>query len=381
MNKIGKDQSYPREINNFSVMKLLSESPSSGTEIASELTLSNSTVSSILQELMKKNLIEVKKTNSVNHYGRKRVFYQVNCKYGMTLTVNISNMHAIVSVCSMQNEAIESTDMEIDNYNATALYKIILEASRLVIEHNEIPLRCIVFSVPGRVNEKNGELLLSKQFDPELFRERNFIQSAFSRQFPNVPVYLFNDIKLKAFAELKFGSLKEVKNAIYLSVDYGIGGALIIGNEVYRGDNGFAGEFGYLHYFDGTKDDYIDNYASLKYLVNKAESITGKKKVHRAELADMFRSNKEIHDIVIDSAYKLGKSLVPSVNILDVSTICLSGKITLFGQEYLDAFNEGLKGNVSHPKAIFSNLKERGELVGAAYMGTQKIIGNAIIRK
>ena len=60
------------------------------------------------------------------------------------------------------------------------------------------------------------------------------------------PVYVGNDVKAAAMAEHLFGSCVDVKDFIYLYSGSGVGGALMLGGEIYLGAKGFAGELGHI---------------------------------------------------------------------------------------------------------------------------------------
>lgn len=62
----------------------------------------------------------------------------------------------------------------------------------------------------------------------------------------HVPVTVENDGKCAALAEVWKGSLKGIKNGGVLILGTGVGGGLIIGGELYKGNQFSAGEFSYL---------------------------------------------------------------------------------------------------------------------------------------
>ena len=291
----GKDQTFSRQINTQLILFLLRERPLSGTELADRLSLSNATVSSIIKELVDVGIIRVNEATSKNGLGRKRINYEINPEYGLILGVNISNMHATVSLIDAKENLIASSDVQVDNYNRQAMYELVLESSKLLINENKknIKLRCIAITLPGRVNSKTGELVLSIQFEKELFSESHMIQNLFNKQFPGVPVILANDNNVMSIGELYNGDLKGVDNGIYFNIDWGIGGGLIINNSLYEGDFGYAGEFGLIKYFDGQKFVEIDEFVSLRALCLKASEILGRE-VSRDELFELYRGDCDV---------------------------------------------------------------------------------------
>lgn len=66
------------------------------------------------------------------------------------------------------------------------------------------------------------------------------------RHYYNVPVIADTVANNCMLAEKVFGIAHDAKNAIFLAVGYGIGGGILIGDKLYRGSNGFAGDLGHF---------------------------------------------------------------------------------------------------------------------------------------
>jgi predicted NBD/HSP70 family sugar kinase len=64
-----------------------------------------------------------------------------------------------------------------------------------------------------------------------------------------LPVFIDNDSSLIALAELRFGAAVNEKNAMIINMGWGVGLGLILDGALYRGDNGFAGEFSHIPAF------------------------------------------------------------------------------------------------------------------------------------
>ena len=60
------------------------------------------------------------------------------------------------------------------------------------------------------------------------------------------PVYVDNNVRLAALAETIWGAAAGHDSALYLHIGEGVGGGLILGGRLYRGDSGAAGEFGHV---------------------------------------------------------------------------------------------------------------------------------------
>ena len=66
------------------------------------------------------------------------------------------------------------------------------------------------------------------------------------RQKFSIPSYIENDATLFAFAEAKIGKAKDYSHILGIILGTGTGAGIIANGEIYRGQDGFAGEIGYL---------------------------------------------------------------------------------------------------------------------------------------
>ena len=71
------------------------------------------------------------------------------------------------------------------------------------------------------------------------------IPEAVNRAFPNLQATIGNDVHVAAQAEMAWGSLKDVDDAIYLNLGSGISAGIICGGRFLTGADGAAGEVGY----------------------------------------------------------------------------------------------------------------------------------------
>ena len=62
----------------------------------------------------------------------------------------------------------------------------------------------------------------------------------------DVPCLLEDSVKAIAIAEKHFGLGKNLHDFIYIDVGMGIGAAILINGNLYRGSGGSAGEFGHM---------------------------------------------------------------------------------------------------------------------------------------
>lgn len=67
-------------------------------------------------------------------------------------------------------------------------------------------------------------------------------------KFSNVPVALTNDANAAALGEMYYGSAKEFKNFIVITLGTGLGSGIVVNGNLLYGHDGFAGEIGHTIY-------------------------------------------------------------------------------------------------------------------------------------
>lgn len=363
----GKTQSYARVLNNRLVMRELRAENCSATMLSKRLGLSNAALSAIVDELKKKGYIKEVEAPAQSGLGRRPVYYTVNENFGCIAVVSLADYEARVVISDMKMNITDSVETRVEHYDVAALYELILTLKNLLAmpKYRDIPLLGIDLSIPGRIKTTTGELQLLPQFDKDIYSEKNHVVNLFKRQF-GVPVVMTNDINLAALGEMHCGSLKDVENGMLVHVDEGIGGAFIIGKKLFNGSTGFAGEIGLMHHRFGGKTDVIDEFVSLRAIKNKLSAQYGKK-LHTSDVVALYNTEPEVKKYVLSTARCLGEVLKDVEELLDVPNVLLSGRVTLFGEDYINTINKELEKSINNAVVNASLLGRDAPVIGAIF--------------
>lgn len=104
------------------------------------------------------------------------------------------------------------------------------------------PIEAVGVGFGGPVDVEAGRTVTSHQIDGWT----DFPLVAWCRKTFDRPLYLSNDSDAAGLAEARFGAGRGSRVVFYTNVGSGIGGALVIDGEVYRGGAGIAAELGHL---------------------------------------------------------------------------------------------------------------------------------------
>lgn len=188
----------------------------------------------------------------------------------------------------------------------------------------------IGISTTGQVNSEEGYIIYANENVPNYtgMRLKDIITQKYHK-----PVFIENDVNAAAIGEGFFGAAKAEKDFLCLTYGTGIGGAIVLNKEVYKGISGVAGEVGHILTHPnglscgcGQKGCY-EQYASVTALVREAmainPSLTNGKLIFQS-LANGDTATKKIVDNWID---EIIYGLVTLIHTFNPSCIVLGGGI------------------------------------------------------
>src|SRR5713226_3283497 len=216
-------------------------------------------------------------------------------------------------------------------------------------------LQAISVVVPGSVQVGTGVVVNAPNI-PSLpgFRLASALTAALDR-----PVLLENDANAAALGEMWRGAARDCKTIICLTLGTGVGGAIILDGELWRGVDGTAGEIGHasVEPFGGVKCKCgnvgcLEVYASATAIVRMtreglAQHVSSSlNSLPAAELTseNIYRAAVERDELAIDVFRKaganLGIAMANVVNIFNPEMIVIGGGVSaawdLFSQHARD---------------------------------------------
>ncbi|MFT3845213.1 MAG: ROK family protein [Lacibacter sp.] len=207
----------------------------------------------------------------------------------------------------------------------------------------------------------------------------------------DVPVYIDNDSSLIALAELKFGAAKNKKNVMVINVGWGIGLGMVVNGELFRGYNGFAGEFSHIPLFTNNKmcscgkSGCLETETSLFVVTEKALkglkegrvsmlknlSLAHAEDSSRAIMDAAIKGDKFAIELLSEAGYNIGRGIAILIHLLNPELIVLSGRGSVGGRIWLapiqQAINEHCIPKIAEYTDVkISSLGYEAEIIGAA---------------
>jgi predicted NBD/HSP70 family sugar kinase len=322
--------------------------------------------------------------------GRRPVMYSLKQDVMYVVSVAMDQLVTQIAILDMQNRNV--TEIELfelpltKNPNApTALAEKINEIiSRSGITKSKIA--GIGIGMPGFVNAVKG-------INYTFLETEGYTISQYISAKVKLPVFIDNDSRLIALAELKFGAARDKKNALVINVGWGVGLGMILEGELFRGHDGFAGEFSHIPLFLNNKlcscgkSGCLETETSLLIVIEKASkglnsgklsmlkekelSADHPEKAFQNIVAAAGKGDKFAVEILSEAGYNIGRGVAILIHLLNPEVVILSGRGSSAGKIWQapiqQALNEHCIPRLSVNTEIeISALGYKAELTGAA---------------
>ena len=210
-----------------------------------------------------------------------------------------------------------------------------------------------------------------------------------------LPVVIENDANAAAWGEAKFGAGRNQAHMMMLTIGTGVGGGIVVNNQLYRGAFGIAAEFGHLrvvpegHLCGCGARGCFEQYASGRALRRHArEAISASPDLARNLLArgdgtidgltgQAITEAARDGDAVALAAFQttaqyLGAGIASLAVLLDPSCVVIGGGVIDAGEILLAPTREAMKrympfaGKHPYPEIVAAELGNEAGLVGVA---------------
>jgi predicted NBD/HSP70 family sugar kinase len=341
-----------------------------------------------LNELIEEeNVVETGYADSTG--GRRPLVYSLRPELNYIIAVGIDQLITSIVAFDMHNNPvtpIKKLDLPLKN-NPDSLAQL-KNAIVDFLNNSGLEKEKIIgvgISMPGFVDVEKG---INYMFLPA---GNESIVSYIQHEI-KIPVLIDNDSSLIGLAELRLGNVRGYKNAMVINIGWGVGLGMILDGKLFRGHNGFAGEFSHIPVFKDNqkicscgKTGCLETETSLLVIIEKA--IAGLKKGKMSVLKDLsFENADESIKAIIGAAsrgdtfavelfseagYNLGLGIAILITLLNPELIVLSGRGAAAGKLWLapiqQAINEHCIPKISEDiQLVISSFRENGDLIGAA---------------
>ena len=364
-----------RDINRQIVLNYVRErGPISRAEIAHETALQRSTVSLIVEELRVDGLIEEVSGESTG--GRPPILLSLRTADAVAIGVDLGTNRTIVATSDLAGRVLDQEQFE-TNPDAEKTTREIIDRARKFIRRNNGTIEGIGVSLPGLVDPEGKELFIPT------FKWRDLPLAQEISAGTGLPVTMDNDANAAAQAELWFGrpEIREVRDFIIVLVEDGVGTGIVFDGQVYRGENGAAGEFGHMTIGQGAPvpcasgsrecwEAFASQRAALARYTKLSHGKNGDLNNNFAELLDQaLQSDGAARSALKETAYYLGIGIANLIRGLAPEAVIVGGPIVkawpIISQDIRNTVEATICRGLPSTRIIASTLGPEPTLMGA----------------
>jgi len=377
------------ELKNMIIKRLYFDKALSCADLSEVFDKSVPSISKAINELIEEGFV-VEQGYAPSSGGRRPLMYAIKQHALYILTVAMDQLSTRIQMVDLLNNPVSDIVMSelklLDNKKALPT---LIEFINDYIDSTGIPrskIAGIGIGMPGFINALEGINYTHLDSGGQSLTQLISMQTG-------VPTYIDNDSSLIALAEQKFGIAKAQKDVMVINLGWGIGLGMIVNGEIYRGNNGFAGEFSHIplsedgslctcgkrgcleaeasmlvvaeNAIKGIKNGHI---SSLKHTDKDHSKVVGNAVMEAANNGDQFAI-----ELLSDAAYKIGKALAILIHIMNPASIVLSGRCAMVGKILLAPIQQALNKYciprlASSTELLISDLGFNAELIGTAVL-------------
>ncbi len=359
----------------------------SASELSKNTNLSLPVATKMLNELIENETV-LTTGYAISKGGRRPLMYSIAPDRMYILAVAVDQLMTRMVLMNMKNQRVseqEQIDLTLAE-NEAALGQLGVRIAGHIANSGLDRKKIIGIGIgmPGFIDSEKG---LNYSF---LGHGGSSI-TEYINDLTGIPVFIDNDSSLIALTELSFGVAKNCKTAMVVNLGWGIGLGMILNGKLFKGHNGFAGEFSHIPLFLNNKicscgkSGCLETECSLSVLVQKAAeglengqpslikdfSPDSLQTAAEAVLDAAMKGDNFAIGLISEAGYHIGRGIAILIHLMNPETIVLSGMGAAAGKVWQapvqQALNEHCIPRLSMSINVqMSSLGTGAELIGAA---------------
>lgn len=349
--------------------------PISKRELQELTAFSWGSISTIITELEKCGFI-MSTGKQKGAMGRRPEEYAINTGNNFIIGIDLSRIGFTAVVTDLRGRVIKQCKEAFSNETVkTATDKLFTTLEILVEEFAEFKIWDIAVAMQGAVRDCRISVAVNGIVGWKDVPLAEIIENKFG-----IDTVLIHDPDCIIRTEKYFGKLQnpDIKGALLLRADHGIGMSIMTDRNPYVGYEGKSGEIGYITVPSGNGFVRLDKLMTEDSLVKNYIEKTGcSDSITCNEIARRARGDEAVgKDLFKEIGTALGFALANAVNLLYPETAVIYGTFSEFADLYLETAQETLNANVYDTRVLIkvSDLGDDAAAVGAALCASEKAI-------
>jgi len=384
-----------RQVNTREILRLLRlHSPCSCADIVRKSGLSAPTVSSTINYLRRKHLVE-RIGRGTSSGGRPPTLLRFNDTFGYVAGVDIGGTAVRVVLADLHGKIVGKWVGPIYGKSTPKrVVALVMRGIHQLERHHGVPakkLMAVAAGAPGITDARAGIVFSA----PNLTNWKDVPLRQILEDSAGVPAAIENDVNLGALGESWSGTARGVRNFVFIAIGTGIGAGIFVNGRLYHGSDWAAGEIGYLR-VPGTKETRlaIHRPGPLESVIggggiermwrmsrngNRTRRPAKPQHLKATEIFDLAQSgDPRARRVLMQSARILADAIADVGVILNTSQVVLGGRVGLHSALF-EATRRILERNeIARPRLTLSTLGEDAQLCGAIWLALKTVEQQAL---
>jgi glucokinase-like ROK family protein len=337
------------------------EGPITRSYICERSGYSRSTVSLNCDKLLASGLIV--EEGIVNQKEQsKRTKLKINGDAGLIIGIELGATSCEIGICDLATTMLDFNSNPIDlSIGPDPIMAQIYQRINEMLSRPDIAgmkLLGICMGLPSAVDYQKGTAIYPA-FMPgwHQYPIREILQERYG-----CPVFIDNEVNTMALGEYSLGMERKFKNLLFIKAGTGIGAGIIVDGQIYRGQNGFAGNIGHLQVEGHAEICQCGKKGCLEAIASgSAIALKAKQLIEEGRSQQLAKACEKIGEItakkvkeaadngdpaciqlIREAGTILGESIGRIVVFFDPSIVIIGGGLTGFGPSYLSFIREGV---------------------------------------
>lgn len=373
------------------VLNLVRSDPTlTRAEIARQTELSPAAITGIVDELARAGLLREGPTTVTGTPGRRpvRLLFNPGARLALGIAIDVPEVSAALVDLGGNLRDVSRASVAPGAGSDEVLALAAQLGQRALRTASRTPVVGVGVAVPGMVSWPEGVNLYSPNFGWHDVPVRTHLEGLLDQR-----VLVDNEVRSLALAEYLFGAAHDARTAVFIDAGYGVGGAIILDGELFRGIHGAAGEVGH-NTIDPSgprcacgNRGCLEVYASVNGLATRAREALASGRASSLVAAgngatpvsiEAIRSAADAGDdlateLLGRAARYLGLAVANAVDNWDPELVVLSGPVIACGGHFFDDLL------VAEQRSVLEVARSKVEVRRAAIRQDAKVVGAATL--
>ena len=304
-----------------------------------------------------------------------------------TIGIDIGGTKIAGALVNAQGQILKELRVPTPAEDSSALLVAVIEMVKKLSVGSET--KSVGVAIAGFIDAQRSEVV----YAPNLSLRNEPLKAKLEAKL-GLKVTIENDANAAGWAEFRFGAGRGTKNMMMLTIGTGVGGAIIVNGELFRGGFGIGAELGHFRFVPNGKlcgcgqHGCLEQYASGSALLESAQALAqsqaseGKRLRELQEIAgeltgaEVYQAIQEGDRGALELLNTLGKNIGIAIAsftaVLDPELVVIGGGVSAAGDLLLapirQAYLENLPARGYRPelKLVIAELTNDAGVVGVA---------------